>query len=68
MEQFLKILPVLLKGISAAQILAQTDPGPAYRAMAALLRKASAGPVTDKDLEVTETDLDKLMDRFNRPI
>lgn len=68
METFLKILPSLIKGISAATVLAQTDPAPAYRALRVLLRKAEAGNVTDEDLAQTESDLDTLMDRFNRPI
>jgi hypothetical protein len=68
MEAFLKILPVLMKGLSAATVLAQTDPAPAYRAIRVLLKKAEAGSVTDEDLAQTESDLDNLMDRFNRPI
>jgi hypothetical protein len=68
METFLKILPSLMKGISAATVLAQTDPAPAYRAIRALLKKAEAGEVTDEDLAQTEVDLDSLIDRFNRPI
>jgi len=68
MEQFLKLLPTLMKGISAATVLAKTDPAPAYRALRALLRKAEAGKVTDEDLAQTEADLDSLIDRFNRPI
>jgi hypothetical protein len=68
MEQFLKLLPALMKGISAATVLAKTDPAPAYRALSVLLRKASEGPVTDEDLAQTESDLDGQIDRFNRPI
>lgn len=68
MDMFLKILPLLMKGVSAASVLAQTDPGPAYRAIRALLRKAEQGTVTEADLAQTESDLDALMDRFNRPI
>jgi len=68
METFLKLLPTLMKGISAATVLAKTDPAPAYRAIRVLLKKAEAGSVTDADLAQTESDLDGLMDRFNRPI
>ena len=68
METFLKILPALMKGISAATVLANTDPAPAYRAIRALLKKAESGDVADEDLAQTEADLDALIDRFNRPI
>lgn len=68
METFLKLLPTLMKGISAATVLAKTDPAPAYRAIRVLLKKAETGTVTDADLAQTETDLDNLIDRFNRPI
>lgn len=68
MEQFLKLLPTLLKGVAVAQTLAQTDPAPAYRALKVLMRKAEAGTVSDEDIAQTERDLDRLMDRFNRPI
>ena len=40
METFLKLLPTLMKGISAATVLAKTDPAPAYRAIRVLLKKA----------------------------
>lgn len=67
---FSKLLPVLLKGISTAQVLVSTgqNAGPAYRAVRVLLKKAEAGSVTDDDLAATESDLDGQMDRFNRPI
>ena len=68
METFLKLLPTLMKGISAATVLAKTDPAPAYRAIRVLLKKAEAGSITDEDLAQTESDLDNLVDRFNRPI
>jgi hypothetical protein len=68
MDTFLKLLPALMKGISAATVLAQTDPAPAYRALKVLLRKAEAGTVTEDDIAKTSADLDALMDRFNRPI
>lgn len=68
MEQFLKLLPTVLKGVSAIQALAETDPAPAYRALKVLLRKAEAGTVSDEDIAQTDRDLDRLMDRFNRPI
>lgn len=67
---FSKILPVLLKGIGLAQVAVNQgqSAGPAYRAVRLLLRKAEAGTVTDADLEQTESDLDELIGRFNRPI
>jgi len=67
---FSKILPVLLKGLGAAQVIANSggSVGPAYRAIRVLLKKAEAGTVTDDDLAETESDLDTMMDRFNRPI
>lgn len=68
METFLKILPTVLKGLQAATVLADTDPGPAYRAIRVLLKKAEQGTVTDADLDQTSADLDGLIDRFNRPI
>ncbi|WP_291869630.1 hypothetical protein [Bradyrhizobium sp.] len=67
---FSKLLPVILKGIGAVQTLVNTgqNAGPAYRAVRVLLKKAEAGTVTEADLAETETDLDGLIDRFNRPI
>jgi hypothetical protein len=67
---FSQILPVLLKGLGAAQVIANSggSVGPAYRAIRVLLKKAEAGTVTQAELDETSTDLDGLMDRFNRPI
>lgn len=68
--EFDKILPILLKGIGVAQSLVSSgqNAGPAYRAIRVLLKNAEAGTVTQEDLDGTETDLDGLIDRFNRPI
>jgi hypothetical protein len=70
MEQFMKLLPVLFKGIGVAQVLASQGASiaPATRAIRTLLRKAESGPVSQADLDQTSSDLDSLMDRFNRPI
>jgi hypothetical protein len=67
---FNQILPAILKGIGVIQTIVNTgqNAGPAYRALQVLLKNAEAGTVTQADLDQTETDLDALIDRFNRPI
>jgi hypothetical protein len=67
---FSKILPLLLKGIGIAQVAVNSgqNAAPALRAVRVLIRKAESGTVTQADLDVTESDLDGLIGRFNRPI
>lgn len=70
MDAIMKILPTVIKGIGYAASLAAAaqNAAPAYRAIRGLLKKAENGTVTDADIAQTESDLDSLIERFNRPI
>lgn len=70
MEAVARVLPLIVKGIGVASTLiaAGQNAAPAWRAIKALITHAEAGSVTDVALEATESDLDALIDRFNRPI